>query len=239
MDRLTIIVTTHRPAWHSREFVRQMTDGERFRWPLDARCAAGFRPLLSGAHALEALEAHPASVVGLWPDTTIAYVNPAWLRFAHANGGREPIESNFGLGGNYLDAISPTLRPFYAILLEAAPTAEESLHPPVHEYECSSAAEYRRFAMHVYALPGRAGWLVVNSLLVEHTHDPATHAPHEPVLSEYLHNGLLTQCAHCRRIRHVADPLRWDWVPDWVTRPMDCVSHGMCPTCYHHYQSTE
>ena len=44
-------------------------------------------------------------------------------------------------------------------------------------------------------------------------------------------NGLIHQCAHCRRVRTVTRQVRWDWVPAWVAqRPAD-VGYTLCPAC--------
>ena len=48
-------------------------------------------------------------------------------------------------------------------------------------------------------------------------------------------NGLICQCAHCRRVKDFREEERWDWVPDWVTKCPDNTSHTFCPTCFGFY----
>lgn len=202
------------------------------------------RPLLLPAFApkirrvcdLDVLETQAASVAILAPDSTIAYVNPAWTQFARDNGGTRLAACDWGLGTRYLDAVPAPLQPFYTALLRDAPGAADTLTPTVHEYECSSAAFYRRYAMHVYPLREDAGSMLVHSETVVAPHDPAVRPAFEPLLVKYLGgDGLVTQCSHCRRIRDAGNPRRWDWVPAWVDSPLANISHGICLPCWRHY----
>jgi hypothetical protein len=201
-----------------------------------AHVDADFAALLGPRFRLEDLDQEPASVFGLWPDGTIAYTNPAWRAFASANEGQPAVEREWGLGARYLDAITDALRPFYEDLLARAPDAGTSLHPAFHQYECSSATVFRRFGMQVYALDGRAGFIIVNSLLVEAPHDDAVRPPHAADPASYVNaRGIIVQCSHCRRVQHAVHPTRWDWVPGWVDRSPAATSHGICPVCFEYY----
>jgi len=202
---------------------------------MEQRCAPDFKALLARENDIELLEIHTGSVVGLRADASIAYVNPAWVAFAQENGGGPAIRDSWGLGRSYLESIRGPLRLFYEGLLQNAAIAEESLHPPVHEYECSSARVYRRFAMHIYAFPKRSGWLIVNSLLAEFPHGELRIGELANFENYVSTAGLITQCANCRRVRHAVEHERWDWVPTWIEHPVDGVSHGMCPICVSHY----
>jgi hypothetical protein len=200
--------------------------------PLDP----AFEGPLQGCFHLGDLDAHPQSVIGIWSDSRIAYVNPAWAGFAMENQGNPAIGACWGLGSDYLASISLALRPFYERLLERAPRPERSLHPVVHEYECSSATTYRRFVMQVYALPVGVGFVIVNSLVVDEPHDPIARPPHAAIDAHYRNaNGTIVQCAHCRRVRHVEALARWDWIPTWVKRSPAVTSHGLCPICSEYY----
>lgn len=198
--------------------------------------APGFERMLEGWD-VPALESHVGAVYGLWPDLTLAYLSPSWFRFAAENGG-EAIAERWRLGRRVLDAVPGVLfdfyRRFYADRLAKAWI--KTPHPPVHLYECSSATTFRRFAMHLYSLKHGAGLLVVNSLLVDVPHDPA-HAPASPfAAAAYVHrDGLVHQCAHCRRVQTAAAPARWDWVPQWVEAPPVPVSHTLCRACLDSY----
>lgn len=145
---------------------------------MPAHIDANFAARLAPHFRLEELERYPATVFGLWPDFRLAYLNPAWTAFADVNGGQPSVTSTWGLGTRYLDAIAEPLRPFYERLLARAPEPGASLHPVSHQYECSSATLFRKFSMQVYALPEGAGFVIVNSLLVETPHDASGRPPH-------------------------------------------------------------
>ena len=201
-----------------------------------ARIDVGFGRLLAPHFRLDALDRHPDTVFGLWPDARLAYFNEPWSAFAAANGGQPSVECAWGLGARYLDAIAEPLRPFYADLLARTPDPGTALHPVSHEYECSSATVFRKFRMQTYALADRAGFIVINSLVVEAPHDPVVRPPQAAVLGRYLDGrGVLVQCAHCRRVQRGADTVSWDWVPEWAERSPPLTSHGVCPICFDYY----
>lgn len=74
----------------------------------DPRFLAG---LSSGQ--LHRLEEEEGTVFALWPDLTIAYVNPAWRQFAAANAGEPQISQRWSVGASVLAAIAPPVRPFF------------------------------------------------------------------------------------------------------------------------------
>ena len=203
---------------------------------MNSKCDPSFKPILCRLFRMEDLEAQSATVVGLRNDATIAYVNSAWWQFASDNGGQPAIERLWGLGQNYLAALAEPLRPFYEQLLLTAPTKEQSSSPLSHTYECSSAQLYRRFAMQVFVLPDNQGRVLVNSRTIEMPHDPLLRQPCAPQLRDYMAvDGLVRQCAHCRRVQHCGLQGRWDWVPEWVDHPTSFISHSLCPICHQYY----
>ena len=182
------------------------------------------------------LDGNLASVVGLWRDGRLAYINQAWSRFAEDNGGQPAIDAAWGLGVNYFDAIPAVLRPFYDQLFASLPYSTEHLHPIAHTYECSSATRYRTFAMQVYLLPEDTGFLIINSLVVERPHDAKERPPQPADPAAYQdEDGILKQCAHCRRVLRLGEPARWDWVPEWVERMPSSTGHAICPACVGFY----
>lgn len=195
--------------------------------------------LIADVFNVDELEAHPESVFAIGRLGTLLYVNPAWFRFGRNNGGAPAVETSWGIGANFFDAIPEPLKTFYLELFARAPRFGESLEPASFSYECSSAELFRRYNMLVYALPddddGRpAGHLVVNSLIEERPHD---RDPHPPRRDRYVdHLGLLHQCAHCRRVKDVNEG-NWDWVPEWVEVPPAKTSHGLCPVCFDYFFS--
>jgi len=206
---------------------------------MNNRCAPGFARLLEGFSLVD-IENHAGVVYGLWPDGALAYVNPSWFDFARHNQGEPAISAQWNLGRNVLDAIPEVLKGFYTDLLKASPTAPgdkaDFVHPQTHEYECSSPDLYRRFAMTLYNLRAGEGLLVVHTLQVERSHSPAepTLETPEPGLIQDA-NGIVKQCAHCRRIQVVGGSNHWRWVPVWVEKPPAATSHTLCNFCLDHY----
>lgn len=190
--------------------------------------------LLTRLFDVDTLDAHPGTVFAIDREGRLVYVNPAWEAFARNNGGDALIE-RWGLGANYFQALPAVLEEYFRDLFGRVPAAGTALEPATHSYECSSAGVYRRYTMLIYRLPDDAGFLVVNSLVVERPHGRDRQVC-APAPDHYVNdNGFILQCAHCRRIRHVSEPARWDWVPDWVTDPQPNVSHGVCPVCFAYY----
>jgi hypothetical protein len=200
------------------------------------RLDPAFKEIL-GDFELDEIDLHPDTVYGIWADGTLAYFNPAWLRFAAENDGEPAISRDWGLGRRVSEAIPPELRSFYQEFFESSfDESGESTRPASFEYECSSAGIYRRFAMIVYGLRNRRGYLVVNSLVVERPHDQNERRPCPPQSDAYVDTtGVVHQCAHCRRVQHLHIKDRWDWVPAWVEKIPAGSSHTLCRFCFNYY----
>jgi hypothetical protein len=179
--------------------------------------------------AISSLENDRDVIFALDRALRIAYCNLAWDRFASANGAPE-LQRSSQRGRRVLDVIADDLKPFYQSNYE---NALLNRRPWVHEYECSSPTEYREFRMIAHPTP--AGYLVVvNSLLVERPHgeDRIPQAPNPECYRDRA--GFTTMCAHCRRTRRVDTPEGascWDWVPDYLAKPPQDLSHSVCPAC--------
>lgn len=95
--------------------------------------------------------------------------------------------------------------------------------------------------MTIYPVPAvrEKGYVIVHSLKVESSLVEAK-GPAKPAGSEEYADaaGLIKQCMHCRLIRSVKDPSRWDWVAEWVRQPQRNVSHSLCDVCFEHYYRT-
>lgn len=203
--------------------------------PLKERICPGFDKLLR-VFSLEELENHHDPVYGLWPDLRLAYLNPAWFRFAAENTGEPAISTYWNLGASVMEAIAEDLRPFYQNLFEQCLQPKEGLRPLQHEYECSSGSLYRRFQLSVYPLRNHQGLLIVNALVVERLHDPTEREPRAADKSSYAdQHGLIHQCCHCRRVQNQKIKNRWDWVPQWVDHVPRETSHTLCPLCLDYY----
>jgi len=192
---------------------------------------------LIGTSRLESLNNHPSTVYGLDSDLNIAYLNPAWFKFADENGNKIFVTNEWSLGKNIFDSIPDVLEPFYRDLFESALNDKKSsITLRQSEYECSSPELYRRFSMHIYPM-GNEGIVVVHSLLIE---EPYISSPANGVISlDEVHyidkNEIVHQCANCRRIKNLNDKERWDWIPKYIKEPHPKTSHGICPPCMQHY----
>jgi hypothetical protein len=186
----------------------------------------GFAQRLRGMD-LDLLDQDDGSIVGLWPDLRIGYTNAGWARFAAANDGLDVL-ARWPLGASIATAIPAELRRFFDHALAAARVEGP---PVVQEYECSSATEWRLFAMQIYGLDG--GYLITHSLRQARPHAAAPAPPIEALYRD--EHDLVVQCSHCRRMRRAAPPERWDWVPEFVARMPPRTSHGLCPVCFGHY----
>jgi len=200
------------------------------------RWLPGFDELI-GESWLTRLEKHTGTVYGFQPDYCLAYFNPAWQRFARENGGEPAISRDWGLGVSVMDAAPKELKEFYENYFARSFKSDPLIgQPPHHEYECSSAEIYRKLMMTCHALKEEKGLIVVNSVLVERTHDPQERIPQPPDESTYVgSNGLVCQCVHCRRVLNIIVENRWDWVPQWVTGIPPKTSYTLCETCFGAY----
>lgn len=158
-------------------------------------------------------------------DLRLVRTNPAWARFARANDG-ERVLVEWGPGRSIVEAICDELRPFY---VNGFAHAHETGRTWEHDYECSSAGMFRTFRM--IAFPIGDGFVVTHALRIVRFHD----RPVFPPSDVYSARGVITMCAHCRRVRHTQVPDRWDWVPAYVAEPPFNTTHGLCPPCKQYY----
>jgi hypothetical protein len=166
------------------------------------------------------LSAAADSICIIDPQGTILWTNPAWHAFAAENGAARVSHS----WRSYLAPIPPPLRGFYEAAFREALASGDVLE---HEYECSSPEVARRFRMR--ALPIEARGLVLEHSLVSALTHPEDHAAE--IEAHYLdESGIVSQCAHCRRVRHPRSGAL-HWVPALVGRPHSRTSHMLCAAC--------
>lgn len=201
----------------------------------DEHCHPEFEALLrdSGVRGFAKGELRDSAdpMMGMWSDLTLAYVNPAWFRFASDNGAAEDFFARWTLGRSVLEAIPEVLRAHYAASYEQCMQTGE---PWSEDYECSSPDRFRTFRATAYPLPRGAGLLVSHSLRIDRPHERES----APAIRERFadHHGWLTQCAHCRRFADPSGRGKWVWVEDWIrTPPQERVSHGICQPCADYY----
>lgn len=192
------------------------------------RVDPAFEPLIR-KFGLETLRAQSGAAYGVWPDLRLAYLSPGWYQFAEENGAGGAFGAVWDLGASILDGVPAALRPYYKSGLDDCLTSGRVWG---HQYECSSARRYRVFYQRVYPLGDAEGLLIMNSLVVERDH-LSSRVAHDPDTAVYVdENGYISQCAHCRLVRNLSELERWDWVPAWVERPHEAISHTLCPHCF-------
>ncbi|MDZ7661505.1 hypothetical protein [Thiohalophilus sp.] len=200
----------------------------------DLHCDPGFQQLLAQHFSITALEQQSGTVYGLWPDLTLAYMNPAWFRFARNNQGEPAISRQWQRGRAVTEALPDVLHPFYVELYLRSLEQEDDT-PLEHDYECSSPAHYRLYTMTLHNLGCGAGLLIINSKrqVAQHRRIPQQADPRWYV-DEW---GSLVQCSHCRCYRNNQQKNHWDWILTWLTTPPDNLNHTLCPDCFNHYYS--
>jgi hypothetical protein len=176
---------------------------------------------------MSALQRSPVVSYVLDSQFRILHCNPAWDRFACANGAPQ-LTSDAVIGFDLFDAIPDDLRGLYlhtfSKVLSTGRVGEET-------YQCSSPTEFRIFRMRIHLLKPQNWLIITNPLLIEHPHTKT--AP--PDSNAYVNaSGFLTMCAHCRCARRLDDPGQWDFVPEYLKLSPESptkVSHGLCPVC--------
>jgi hypothetical protein len=184
------------------------------------------------------LDASTATIVATDRELNIGYVNPTWFRFAAENGGEPAISLRFGVGTNLLDPLPEPLIGFYRSLFGRAlhEFPPEGMHPLTHEYECSSPDTFRRFAMSIYSLRGQQGLLISHTLRVEAPVERSPGFIEGTVGADYVAtDGMVRQCACCRRIRSAREPQQWHWIREWVRHSPKNITHTVCSVCATQY----
>ena len=135
----------------------------------------------------------------------------------------------YGIGASIRDAIPHVLRRFYD---EAFFTAFSTGRPWQHIYECSTPHQVRSYRMRALRVGAASPHIVICNDAVRTADAPGGRL----VSGDFIDpDGLVTQCAHCRRCRKVGTE-DWEWVPSFVARPMLRVSHSLCSPCLaYHY----
>jgi hypothetical protein len=177
----------------------------------------------------EWLEDDRSVVYVLDADLRLAYCNKAWDEFARRNGGAHLLRIK-QVGYSVMDAIPEPLKTFYRSAFERSLAEHRSWE---HLYECSSPDVYREFHMRVLPLQAPPRLVIVNSRVVEKAHERIRRAPLKTVYRTA--GGTISMCMHCRRTRRSDEPDVWDWVPEFLAKMPDNVSHGLCPTCFCYY----
>lgn len=195
-----------------------------------------------GGFDRDVLDAHSGNIVAVDPQLRIRFVNSAWRRFAAENGGEPQMSRRWGVGASLMDAIPEALHEYYRRLFRRVLRlhGQRDLRPPSHEYECSTPDTFRRYAMTIYPLPRQAGLLLVHTLRTQVPIEGTPGFQEAAAGDAYVaHDGLVRQCACCRRVRSVQDQVQWHWIRDWVRLCADRISHTLCPLCSVQYYGAQ
>ena len=182
---------------------------------------------LLGEHDPHDFDRQEGTIIGTWPDFTLALMNDAWSKFAKENDGDMGA---WCLGSCILDAIPKVLLSFFREHFEMVLREDR---PWEHTYECSTPDQQRLFHMLVFPLSAGQGLLMIHSIRKTSRRRAATSTS---TIDEYEYSdGFFHQCVHCRRMRRTDDINIWDWLPELVRRPRLNTSHGLCQPCYAFY----
>ncbi|HTR38721.1 MAG TPA: PAS domain-containing protein [Bryobacteraceae bacterium] len=177
----------------------------------------------------QGFDADPSVIYLMDEDLRIVRCNPAWDRFAMANDGLQAISSKI-VGTRLMDVVPPALHDFYRAAYATVRSAQRDWW---HVFECPSPTVARVFQMRI--LPsGDGGVLTVNTLISEEPHVNGN-----GIRRNYTDcDGIVTMCAHCRRVKRLDESGQWDWFPELLVRGAVLVSHGLCPFCtaYHYHR---
>lgn len=198
--------------------------------PLNARILPGFQAALAAIDC-QVLESDDAVIYGVSPDDSLAYYNPAWVRFARANGA-PAIETDWPVGRSLLSLLGEPLRGYYRAHWQQVRATGE---PWTQDYECSSPERRRRYWMNTLLLEG--GWLLVSNVLYVEGPHGEREGPAGPVDEAAFRNehGFVRQCAYCRCSLQVSPVRQWRWVPAFLDPALDRVTHGMCELCFEYH----
>jgi hypothetical protein len=175
-------------------------------------------------------EAWPAYVIDRGGH--ILHVNGAWDRVAADAAG--PLAAEV-VGTSWLEHVrGPELVPWYAEVFDRV--LEEGAGE-AHLGDCNTPTRRRLFFTRFEPLAARGarapGAVLVATSLIKEGPIEEHYRIAPPDERRYLQpTNLITQCGGCRRV-HVAGtlPRVWEFVPEYVARPRDDVSHGLCELC--------
>ena len=154
---------------------------------------------------------------------TIVYCNPAWDRFALANNGESAVASR--ICGTPLFRYVPRVLEYH--FLKLFERAREKHELVTANYECNSPDVFRKFCMHISAIPATSLLAVVHQPLA---HGDIPYPAFHTSDHDYGIGELVIMCAQCRRTKRLYDNY-WDWVPNFLSNPPARVSYGICQEC--------
>jgi hypothetical protein len=198
----------------------------------------GGSAVLAAAQAVLARETNSACLLDA--RGVIRFVNEGWDRFARENGGAPRALGAAVIGTPWLDhVVGDEVRAHHARLLERA-RAGQGWGGVVHLGECNTPTEARlvvsRFERVLSGPKGEPVGIAAVYTVLTARPMAEVHPPVEADEAAYRRpDGLLVQCACCRRVQSPEDPGRWDLLPRLVELPARRVTHGLCDLCVRLY----
>lgn len=183
---------------------------------------------------LDTLEKSKHSIYGVSKNLDLIYVNPGWINFAKVNGFKKDILTEYPIGTSLISAFSGQkikdhFYQNYTTVLETGKIWRS-------EYECSSPNEFRYYHQSVFPLKNNDGLLIVNTLMVKFPIEMKNHTLYKAIVNRYLQpTGFITQCSNCRYTQRNNEPENWDWVPSWINKMPNNMSHSICPLCFDYH----
>lgn len=157
-------------------------------------------------------------------DLRIVWVNAAWTELVRVEGRGEMDQ--YGMGGSWLQAISPPLREWFNARLQRC---LETGEPWTHEYQCPTVKANQTMLLSVR--PGSRGTLLLqNSVLAKQGHRNRIRATSELERSSRGVGGSIEQCMNCRCTR-LHGQGRWAMVAEWVSEALVNTTQRLCPSC--------
>ncbi|NSW45150.1 MAG: hypothetical protein HPY79_04990 [Bacteroidales bacterium] len=174
------------------------------------------------------LEESAHSVYAISNNFELIYFNQAWFNFAKQNNGEPIISSKYKIGTNIFDGMTEIVSKYYFEKYQYILHTKKVWH---HDYQCSSSNIYREYHQSVYPLKNNKGLVIINSLKVE----KKIHDTYNTDYSYTQEDGFVVQCCNCRKTQRNSDKQIWDWVPAFVEKMPQNVSHSICPICFDYY----
>lgn len=180
------------------------------------------------------LESSKDSIYGLTDKLSFSYFNPAFFEFGHQNHLSQAIIYNPPLDVSLNTLIKgKEIKEYYEKLYNRSLQTGKVLQ---HDYECSSATEYRHNHMEIFPLKNGAGLIVVNRIKISVPINILDRKSKKPEKSIYTQpSGYIVQCSNCRHFQRSDQTEIWDWIPDWINHQPDNSNHSICPVCFDYY----
>lgn len=170
-------------------------------------------------------------MIGLWQDGTIGYLNPRYEQVAREAGADANFVNTWGLGTNYLAVCPGPIRKRLQALIETT-LAQNAVRES--EYICPSPTHKSTYRLAMYPFVKVKAVLLVHTLIRNFPFEASE--LHPPKYERYQNAmGIVVQCMQCRCVRVASDPTLWEFVPAYVERMPEDMSHGICDACLVHY----